>query len=387
MKSSTHALLLGLLLCVALASGILSVWARPQGGTSQNRVVGEVVKIDQSTKRLMIKTATGEIEVVAGDTTVLLRVPPGEASADKASKISFGEILIGDRVFARVGAAEEGKPLQATQVVVTSRSASERQDRSREFRARGIAGRITEINPQTKHLVVFARSRDGTGNVNVDASGNVRLFRYAADSVNLNDARPSSFAEIKVGDQLRALGQKSEDGTRLTAEEIISGSFRRTGGTITGLNPATHQIIVKNSQSGETATIVLGGRSGLRRITPEIIAAYEETRNGASGPRPAPSPVPDGDPRTRRRGRNLQEMIESLPSISLDDLKKGDTVFVAGTHEQDQSRLTAIMLLTGDAAFLTSLLRIEAGRGPQNPGLPGDILGGGIGNRDEPPPP
>jgi Golgi nucleoside diphosphatase len=48
----------------------------------------------------------------------------------------------------------------------------------------------------------------------------VRFFRYAADSVNLNDARPSSFAEIKVGDQLRALGQKSEDGSRLAAEEI-----------------------------------------------------------------------------------------------------------------------------------------------------------------------
>jgi hypothetical protein len=387
MKSSTHVLLLALVLRVVLTSGISSVWAKPQGGISQNRVVGEVVKTDQSTKRLRLRTATGEIEVVASDTAVLLRVPPGETSADKASKISFSEIVIGDRVFARVGAAEEGKPLQATQVVVTSRSASERQDRSREFRARGIAGRITEINPQTKHLVVFARSRDGVGNVDVDASGNVRFFRYAADSVNLNDARPSSFAELKVGNQLRALGQKSEDGTRLTAVEIISGSFRRTGGTITGLDPGTRRITVKNPQSGETATIVLGERSGLRRITPEIIATYEETRRGAGGPRPAPSPQPDGEPRTRRRGRNLQEMIESLPSISLDDLKKGDMVFVAGTHEQDQSRLTAIMLLTGDPAFLTRLLQSEAGRGPENPGLPGDILGGGVGNRDEPPPP
>jgi hypothetical protein len=387
MKSPTHVLLLVLLLCVALRSGNSSVWAKTQVGTSQNRVVGEVVKIDQSTKRLTLKTVTGEIEVVAADTTALLRVPPGEASADKASKISFGEILIGDRVFARVAAAEEGKPLQASQVVVTSRSASERQDRSREFRARGIAGRITAINPQTKHLTVFARSRDGLSDVNVDASGTVRFFRYAADSVNLNDARPSSFAEIKVGDQLRALGQKSEDGRRMTAEEIISGSFRRTGGTITGLDPAARRIILKNSQSGETATIVLGERSSLRRITPEIIAAYEETRRGARAPRPAPSPAPGSEPGTRRRGRNLQEMIESLPQISLEDLKKGDTVFVAGTHEQDPSRLTAITLLTGDAAFLTRLFQTEAGRGPQNPGLPSDILGGGVGNRDEPPPP
>jgi hypothetical protein len=38
-------------------------------------------------------------------------------------------------------------------------------------------------------------------------------------------------------------------------------------------------------------------------------------------------------------------------------------------------------------AFLTRLLQIDAGRGPQNPGFPGDILGGGVGNRDEPPPP
>ncbi len=60
MKSSTHVLLLALLLCVALTSRISSVWAKPQGGNSQNRVVGEVVKTDQTTKRLTIKTATGE---------------------------------------------------------------------------------------------------------------------------------------------------------------------------------------------------------------------------------------------------------------------------------------------------------------------------------------
>jgi hypothetical protein len=129
MKSSIHVLLPVLLLCVALTTGIFFVWAKPQVETSQNRVVGEVVKTDQATKRLTIKTATGLIEVIAGDTAALLRVPRGEATADKASKISFGEIVIGDRVFVRMAAPEEGKTLQATQVVVTSGNASERQAR------------------------------------------------------------------------------------------------------------------------------------------------------------------------------------------------------------------------------------------------------------------
>ncbi|MGI9068607.1 MAG: hypothetical protein ACR2HX_19665, partial [Pyrinomonadaceae bacterium] len=80
----------------------------------------------------------------------------------------------------------------------------------------------------------------------------------------------------------------------------------------------------------------------------------------------------------------FQEMIENLPAIKMTDLKKGDTVFVSGTQGADPARMTAITLVTGDPTFIGRMLQTGPNRGPQNPGLPGDVLGGGVGNPERP---
>ncbi len=81
-------------------------------------------------------------------------------------------------------------------------------------------------------------------------------------------------------------------------------------------------------------------------------------------------------------------MLASLPAITLADLKTGDVVLVIGTAAgEDQTRLTAVTLLTGEASVMERLQRAQGGgnRNGQrmNPGLPGDVLGGGTG-RDQP---
>ncbi|HYY41892.1 MAG TPA: hypothetical protein VE775_04105, partial [Pyrinomonadaceae bacterium] len=69
-----------------------------------------------------------------------------------------------------------------------------------------------------------------------------------------------------------------------------------------------------------------------------------------------------------------------------------DAVLVTGTPGADAARLTAIILLTGDAQLLTRLQgqQGDARGGNMSPGLPGDVLGGGTPTppRDprEPPP-
>ena len=40
----------------------------------------------------------------------------------------------------------------------------------------------------------------------------------------MRSPRPST--QIQPGDQLRARGEKSADGTEITAEEVVSGTFR-----------------------------------------------------------------------------------------------------------------------------------------------------------------
>jgi hypothetical protein len=388
---------------------------------AQSRVVGVVTAVDQAGGKLTIKTDTGEsITVITNEKSSVLRLPAGETSAQNAAKIALREISVGERMFAKGMTAQDGKSIDARQVVVTGGSAASAdaqvQQRQREdFRQRGLFGRITALDAANKEATIQARSREGMTPVIVTVSDATKVFRYAPDSMNIKDATRSSFSDLKVGDQMRALGERSGDGSRFSAEEVIAGTMTRTGGQVVAVNAPKNEVTIKNA-AGQNVTIVVGQRSALRRVTPEMAATFEANRpqrQGAAGQgqsgqtqngqaRPAgndrsATTGPDGEPRRRERregapnagerprgGRGFQEMLESLPAITVADLKKGDVVFVSGSEGVDASRVTAIMLVTGDAAFMSRFLQNGPNRGPQSPGLPGDVIGGGVGAAERP---
>lgn len=76
-----------------------------------------------------------------------------------------------------------------------------------------------------------------------------------------------------------------------------------------------------------------------------------------------------------------------MPTVTVSELKKGDTLLVNGSTGADSSRVTALMLVTGDADFLRRLQR-RVGDDLRNmsPGLPGTVLGGGTGGTSDPQP-
>ena len=69
--------------------------------------------------------------------------------------------------------------------------------------------------------------------------------------MKFDDAKPAPLDQIKVGDQLRARGTRSADGTELTAEEIVSGTFRNIAGTITAIDAANNYNDRKGSDCQE----------------------------------------------------------------------------------------------------------------------------------------
>ena len=374
--------------------------ATSQTTAAQSRIVGEVTAVDKTARQVTIKTDTGEsITILTNEASSVLRLPAGETSAQKATKISLADIGVGDRLFARGALAVGGKSVSASQVVVSGPavSAGTAQDPQRQrvdARNRGLNGRITALNPDKKEISVQSRSREGVGTITIQTSDGTRFFRYAPDSLDIKDASRSSFAGLKVGDQLRALGDTNQDGTRFTADEIISGLISRTGGQVIAVNPAANEVTIKNNQTGQTMTVAVGSRSVVRRVSAEDAASFEASRparpnrpaSAAGQPdRPRERPErPASEERRPRAGRGFQEMIENLPTIKVSDLKKGDTVFVSGTQAADPSRMTAIMMVTGDPTFVGRMLQTGPNRGPQNPGLPGDVVGGGVGNPERP---
>jgi hypothetical protein len=314
--------------------------ATPDKGYSSTRVLGEVASVDKSKGQVLIKTAEGQSFVATTDErTVYKRIPPGSTSLDKAVSTSLDGIDVGDRVIAR-GRVSTGAVQTRELIVISKLDIEQRRARERaEWARRGILGTVSALDATKKEITVQARTPEGDRPVVVAAgAGEVRFLRYAPDSVRYRDARQSAFAELKVGDQFRALGERSADGARFTPEEVVSGTFRTTAGKITAVNAQAGELTISTVPDSQPLTVVVSGDSKLRRLSPEVSKLWEQrvTQPGSGS-------------------GSIQEMIDNLPPISLADLKAGDAVVVSSTAGSTPSRVTAITLAAGVESLVKRL--------------------------------
>src|SRR5678815_4094077 len=214
----------------AIAIGLITLFA-PQGGDpniTAKYAVGEVKSIDAAAKQLTIKTDAGAtVTVSISDKTTYKKLAPGEQSLTNATDVTIADIAEGDRVMARGTVAEDRKSVPAVMIIVmTKGDLAKKQEAERlEWRRRGILGVITALKPDTKEITISNRTMAGTQAVVMQVSDKTEMRRYAPDSIKFGDAKPSDFGELKVGDQLRALGDRTPDGTHFTPQKVVTGSF------------------------------------------------------------------------------------------------------------------------------------------------------------------
>ena len=293
--------------------------------------MGVVSDLKQDTRQVTVTTAAGsQVTVTLSDRTVFMRIPPGEKTKDKFIKIAPTDFTVGDSVFARGRMSEDRKSMPALEFYVMSKGdIAEKRERERgEWSKRGISGTISAVNAETKEITVDARTADGPKPIVVATSAETKFRRYAPDSVRFDDAKAGTFADLKAGDQLRALGTKSADGARFTPEEIVTGSFQTISGTITEVDAEKKEIKIKDLQSQQPVTIALSKDSSMRRLTPEMVAAL-----------------------TKGSG-DLQEMFDKLPTFTLQELKPGDSILISSTKGADPARVTAIAVVSGVGPLL-----------------------------------
>jgi hypothetical protein len=351
----------------------------PESGSKPDRLIGEVSAIELSIGQLLLKTDTGESVVVkVSPQTSCLLVAPGETTLDKADRISLQVIGIGDRVFVIGQVAEDRKAMSARQLIVMARAElAEQRERDRaDWRRRGITGTIAAVNPNTKEITLLTSSPAGDKTITVMGYEAVRYRRYAPGSIKFSDAKPGSFAELRVGDQLRARGEKSNDGLRFKPEEIVSGTFRSIGGTIISINAETREIKVQEIQAQQPVAVAIAQDLLVRRL-PEDMVRRITRRMRAGGARPGAS---EKRPANVADEPDWQETIEQLPALAVADLKPGDRVIITSTGGAQPERVTAIGLFTGVDALLKLLQERQSAQhgsgGNQDLGLPGGVLGG-----------
>lgn len=398
-------------------------------GITSTRVIGELKSIDSAAKQITVKTdANSLVTVMVADSTAYSRIPPGVKTLDKATKITFADLGEGDRVLAMGKVADDYKSAMArTLVVMTKADIAKKQEAERiEWRRRGILGVISAVKPDKREVTISTRSAMGTQAVVIPLSDKIDMRRYAPDSIKFSEAKPSSFEEFKVGDQVRALGNKSADGTQFSPEKVVSGSFRVVAGTVTAIDPATGELKINDLQSKKSLTVVIKADSVIRKF-PDMAAMAAAQRAAAAGakpgvggpgagapkpgapagagapaaagpkpnapaptvsqssaqsaaakPQPKPGtaggPTPQGAP---PQAPSIQDMLDRLPPITAAQLKVGDIIIVSSTNGADPSRLTAITLISGADTLLTMLAPRPAGAGQAVPN-PAAGLGSGV---------
>src|SRR5256714_1759286 len=281
-----------ILAALAIASVASVAGAFAQTPQPANNVLGDVIAVDAASKQIFVKTDAGAVVIVTvSDATKILKNPPGETKLDKATPMQLSEVAAGDRVFARGRPSADGKSLVNPGFVVVNTKAdlAAKQEAERaEWRRRGLVGVVTALNPGTKEITVQTRTAEGPKPIVIPTTGaNVKLTRYAPDSIKFSDRKPATFEEVKVGDQLRAKGDRSEDGARFNAEEIVTGTFRIAVGAITVVDAAKNEFTIKQLQGNQPLTVVVRPDTVLKQIPPEALAMMGGMGGPGGGQRPA----------------------------------------------------------------------------------------------------
>jgi len=169
---------------------------------------------------------------------------------------------------------------------------------------------------------------------------------------------------------------------------------------VSAVDPATGEIHIKDLEKKTPLTIVIKQDAVLRRFPSEMGAMGGFGRPGGGGAPAGAGGAGAGNGQAQQRpqgaggpggggpggprpggGFNINDMLERLPTISIADVKVGDTIIVSSTQGADPTRLTAISLISGADTLLAMLApRPAAGQAP-NPaaGLGGSGISFGIG--------
>jgi hypothetical protein len=328
----------------------------------------------------IVLTADGgaEVSVQVQDDAKLMRIAPGQTSLKDATPIQLTDLQPGDRVLVRGTFGPDGKTVLAASVIsIKSTDIAAKQAHERdEWQRHGVGGLVTNIDATTGIVTLSTNAQGPAKDVKVTISKQTVLRRYAPDSVKFDDAKPAPIEQIKTGDPLRARGTRSADGTELTADEVVSGTFRNISGTVSSIDAAANTLTVMDLVAKKNITVKISADTQLRKLPPMIAQGIAARLKGTPADAPAgangnaaaspaaskPADAPAGGQAAQggsqggaaraggaggARGGDLQQALSRMPASTLADLQKGDAVMIVTTEGTQENGATAITLLAG----------------------------------------
>jgi hypothetical protein len=333
-----------------------------------------------SGKTLTLAPDSGaEVTIGVQDNTKIVRVAPGQTDLKGAATIQAADLQVGDRIYVRGVFADDGKILAAAGIIVMKRAdvdAKQQKDRD-DWQKRGIGGLVESLDLAAGTVTIGVTATGGKKVVTVHTTKKTTLRRYGPDSIKFDEASPAPLEAIHVGDQLRARGTRSDDGSKFAAEEIVSGSFRNIAGTIVSIDSAANTFGVTDLLTKRTILVKISDQTQLRKLALEIAqrigfgikaaAAGASTGGGASAGASAGATSSGGSgqqagggssrnfrPGAGARQVDFQQIVNRLPVAKLSDFQKGDALMIVSTAGASTGEVTAITVLGGVEPILAA---------------------------------
>lgn len=361
------------MVCCIASCPALQAASQSEGPGSVTRRIGAISAINGNVITLAPDSGSN-VNVSVQPNSRILRTAPGEKDLKNATPIQLQDLQVGDRILVGGKIANDGSILASTIVAMKlSDLEAKHQQELQDWQRRGIGGIVSSVDPAAGTITISAGGFGAKKEVVIHTAANTVVRRYAPDSVKFDDAKPSQLSEIRPadahysGDQVRARGNRSADGNEFTAEEIVSGTFRNILGTVNSIDASLSTVTVQDLLSKKAVTVKVTQDSQLHQLPPEMAqrfaarlkrmggAATSGSGNAASGGQSgaqAQGPAAGSEAETgvaRRPGGgapDLQQMLNRLPSLSVNDVRKGDAVVVLAT-EGLAGRGSVVTLLTG----------------------------------------
>lgn len=256
----------------------------PAAPAGRARHVGTIKAIDGTTITLTAE-AGAVITITVADATRLMRIPPGDSNPKDATPLDFKDLQVGDLLRVVGLASDDGKSMAASSIIALKATdvAAKHQQELQDWQKRGMGGVVSAVDPAAGTVTISVSNLMGKKSIVIHTSKDTVIRRYAPDSNQIEDAKPSSLLGIKVGDQLRARGDRTADGTELAAEDILTGIFPYIVGTISSVDASSGAISVQDVLAKKVVMVKVARTSELHKLPLETAQRFANRLKGASG--------------------------------------------------------------------------------------------------------
>ena len=361
--------------------------------TALAKAVG-TVKLINGNSIVLTADNGAEITVALSDSTRILRATPGQTDLKSSTPIQASDIRIGDRVLALGPSGEVNSFTASTLVVMKQSDIADKQQQEREEWRKGTGGIVKEVNPAAGTVTISNALASSGKPIMIHLSPTTTIRRYSPDSVSFDEAKLGTLDQIKPGDQLRARGAKSADGSEFAAQGIVSGTFKNIAGTVVSTDVSSGSIAVMDLVTKKPITLKISAESQMHKLPPVAAQRFASRLKGGAPSADAGTGAESGEARSsgtagstnRGQGRgdqgrwrersgsgnsagvptgggenqraggspDFQQMLSRMPTVAISDLQKGDAVMLVATEGGPTSAPTAIALLSGVEPILTA---------------------------------